>query len=720
MAIIDGTRFADILQGTNEDDIINGLEGNDSIEAAGGNDQLRGGAGDDTLTGGAGADDFVIEQTSGNSNNTVTDFVKGEDGIDLRTLGISEFETILPLLSNNAEGNAVITTLLTGWVSTTEIEGLSVEQLSANDFIFDSSTTGDEKVGTRFDDDLFGGLGNDTLTGDTGEDRLFGENGNDRLIGGSGDDTLTGGAGADDFVIEQTSGNSNNTVTDFVKGEDGIDLRTLGISEFETILPLLSSNAEGNAVITTLLTGWVSTTEIEGLSVEQLSANDFIFDSSIAGNEKVGTRFDDDLFGGLGNDTLTGDSGEDRLFGENGNDRLIGGSGDDTLTGGAGAEDVAVFSGAFIEYELSQNSGRIIVENISGNGDGTDVLSGIERIQFSDRTINTLPTVIEAAGDSSLLRTFLDGAYRVQTAGRNPVNVTFQGRRTGPFNGWQAIGAEALTGGGYQLAWRRNGSQYSIWNLDGRGRFVSARAYNSQSITQLESAFGQNFNGDGSLAPAATAIEAAGNLSLVVTNRGAYQLQAADLNPLDVILQGGQIGAFNGWQAIGAEAQTGGGYQVAWRRDNGRFGIWNLDGRGRFISARGYDSQGITRFESAFGQDFDGDDLLAPAARVIEDNGNLSLVIASNGAYQLQAADLNPLDVILQGNQIGAFNGWQAIGAEARTGGGYQVAWRRNDGRFGVWNLDGQGRFISATGYGSQGIAQFESAFSQDLNGDGF
>ncbi|MBE9063540.1 S-layer family protein [cf. Phormidesmis sp. LEGE 11477] len=401
MAIINGTSGNDNLQGTNGDDIINGLSRNDSIDAADGDDQLFGGAGDDTLIGGDGTDNFVIEQ-AGNSNNTITDFTQGEDKIDLRTLGISEFDTVSALLSNNAEGNVEITTTLGFGTSVTEILGISREQLSADDFIFDNSDDNDNISGGSGFDDLFGGDGNDTLNGGQRNDRLFGEDGNDRLLGGAGDDTLIGGDGADNFVIEQ-AGNSNNTITDFRQGEDKIDLRTLGISEFDTVSALLSNNAEGNVEITTTLGFGTSVTEILGISREQLSADDFIFDNSDDNDSISGGTGFDDLFGGDGNDTLDGGQRDDRLFGEDGDDRLLGGAGDDTLIGGSGT-DTAVFSGALSDYEISTDNGTVTVENTSGNGDGTDVLIGVEKAQFSDQTVD-LPSVAtspEAVNDSAI------------------------------------------------------------------------------------------------------------------------------------------------------------------------------------------------------------------------------------------------------------------------------------------------------------------------------
>ncbi|MFN6495696.1 MAG: M10 family metallopeptidase C-terminal domain-containing protein, partial [Nostoc sp. DedQUE01] len=100
MAIL-GTNSNDNLVGTSGNDTIQGLNGNDTLSGLGGNDQLSGGAGSDTLSGGAGNDQFVFEYFDNSvvakEQDIVIDFQKGQDKIDLRTLGISDFNNLLLL-----------------------------------------------------------------------------------------------------------------------------------------------------------------------------------------------------------------------------------------------------------------------------------------------------------------------------------------------------------------------------------------------------------------------------------------------------------------------------------------------------------------------------------------------------------------------------------------------------------------------------------------------
>ena len=85
-------------------------------------------------------------------------------------------------------------------------------------------------VGTSSADTISGLAGNDTLTGGAGDDKLLGGDGDDILNGGAGKDTLTGGAGKDVFVYNLTADSTPSafdTITDFTRGDDKIDLRPL-------------------------------------------------------------------------------------------------------------------------------------------------------------------------------------------------------------------------------------------------------------------------------------------------------------------------------------------------------------------------------------------------------------------------------------------------------------------------------------------------------------
>ena len=86
-----GTSAADTLAGSGEADTLAGSGGNDVLSGLGGNDILFGGAGRDTMTGGAGNDVFrytAVNETgtSSTARDVITDFVRGQDRIDLSAI----------------------------------------------------------------------------------------------------------------------------------------------------------------------------------------------------------------------------------------------------------------------------------------------------------------------------------------------------------------------------------------------------------------------------------------------------------------------------------------------------------------------------------------------------------------------------------------------------------------------------------------------------------
>ncbi|MFN6482143.1 MULTISPECIES: M10 family metallopeptidase C-terminal domain-containing protein [unclassified Nostoc] len=405
---ITGTAYNDDLFAGLGNDTLQGGDGNDRLFGEQGNDRLLGGFGKDTLYGGAGNDEFVFEYFDNSilakEQDIVIDFQKGQDKIDLRTLGISDFNNLLLLISDDVDGNAIISVryrVVDGdYYHRLKLNGISSSQLQASDFIFNSAVVDNNITGTAYNDDLFGGLGNDTLSGGDGNDRLFGEQGNDRLLGGAGKDTLYGGAGNDEFVFEyfdnSIAAKEQDIVIDFQKGQDKIDIRTLGISDFNNLLLLTSNDVDGNAIISVryrVLDGdYYYRLKLNGISVSQLQASDFIFNSAVVDNNITGTAYNDDLFAGLGNDTLSGAGGNDRLFGEQGNDRLLGDAGNDTLYGGAGNDTYSFLANTALGTDtiIETTTGGADTINFSGTTTAVNVNLGLTTSQTVNSNLNLI------------------------------------------------------------------------------------------------------------------------------------------------------------------------------------------------------------------------------------------------------------------------------------------------------------------------------------------
>nr|WP_159064813.1 tandem-95 repeat protein [Thaumasiovibrio subtropicus] len=149
----------DVIEGTNQDDIILGHQGDDTIDGGlgadiliggEGDDLLLGGLGNDILTGGEGSDTFVFELGSLGASNTgdadvITDFsILEGDKLDLSDL-FSDLQPNDPVsnylnISDDADGNAVVTVNKGGESFTVEFEGVSSADLT--NYLYDPTNPG--------------------------------------------------------------------------------------------------------------------------------------------------------------------------------------------------------------------------------------------------------------------------------------------------------------------------------------------------------------------------------------------------------------------------------------------------------------------------------------------------------------------------------------------------------------------------------------------------
>jgi hypothetical protein len=91
-------------------------------------------------------------------------------------------------------------------------------------------------------------------------------------------------------------------------------------------------------------------------------------------------------------ENVLGGYGADRITGNAVANVMEGGAGNDTIDGGAGT-DTARFTGAKADYDITVGAGGVItVADKTANRDGTDTLTNIEKLQFSDQTIDAPST----------------------------------------------------------------------------------------------------------------------------------------------------------------------------------------------------------------------------------------------------------------------------------------------------------------------------------------
>ena len=111
---------------------------------------------------------------------------------------------------------------------------------------------------------------------------MRGDDGNDTLIGGTWNDQMTGGSGSDRFIFEQGNsflGGEHDRILDFQIGVDRIEFHNFNnFNSSNGFNQLISQgylkNSGSNTVIQLNTGGQLL---IEGVSLNQLSANDFSF-----------------------------------------------------------------------------------------------------------------------------------------------------------------------------------------------------------------------------------------------------------------------------------------------------------------------------------------------------------------------------------------------------------------------------------------------------------
>lgn len=437
---LNGNGGNDTLAGLEGDDGLQGGAGHDSLDGGLGNDFFIGGAGNDTLVGGGG---FETAQFSGPRSAysivsdgglglTVTDLRPGSpDGADaLQNIWRLQFSDGLVVIGGpNADQ-------LFGGPGSDALLGMG------GDDVLRGQAGNDSLAGGEGHDYLVGALGNDTIDGGAGFDRasyfneatgvavdlavtgpqstgmgvdtlvnvenvsgtplsdtLAGTDGANWLWGSAGGDDQIFGRGGDDLIWLGAGGHN-------VDGGDGVD--TVGFAVQQDI---------GGAVnVSLVLQGAAQTTGRGAMTlanIENLSGSTFndTLSGDAAANLLAGHLGDDVLNGGEGGDVLYGDGAVDidseiggsgpigtfadmsDFFGVGGSDTLNGGGGDDTLTGGRGddrlngeaGQDRAVFTGAQADYQVVLlANGDVQVTDTRANGDGVDVLTGVERLAFSD------------------------------------------------------------------------------------------------------------------------------------------------------------------------------------------------------------------------------------------------------------------------------------------------------------------------------------------------
>ncbi len=194
---------------------------------------------------------------------------------------------------------------------------------------------------------------------------------------------------------------------------------------------------------------------------------------------------------------------------------------------------------------------------------------------------------------------------------------------------WNLIAA-AQVGSGYQVALKSDSGQYTVWNTDGQGNVVSngvggVVSGTNSKLEALETTFGRDLNGDGTIGLSTTVIESSGSTALAQVGDNYFFNPVAGGTGPEFQYNGSFVtpATVPGWTFIAAE-KTSTGYEVALKATgSNQYTVWNTDNSGKVTSnaVGGYVSGSnakLQALETSFHQDLNGDGKIGVSATVIE------------------------------------------------------------------------------------------------------
>ena len=508
----DTIRNIDLFQGSNFNDTILGSSALifEQFEGGAGNDSMDGGAITDTLNG---DNSNRVNFQNAFGGGVTVDFTAGTAvGVAGSNVGS---DTLVNF--NQVRGSEFNDTLLgSDRVDQTE----QFEGRGGNDYI-DGKGGFDLVRYTSATSQVVVNLVTGQATGAMGTDTFINIEG---IIGGAGGDILTGGNAANgvtvsDGLIETFRGEGGFDTIDGGQGFDRSDYTTSTAGVVAVLNDTLDGSAQDG------LGGFDVLRNIEGLrgsafndsltgsntaafeSFEGREGNDNIngnggidrvdYLSARAGvtvNLTTGTAadgyggtdtlsnienvrgsrdFNDVITGNLQDNKLEGLGGNDNLSGGDGNDLLIGGLGNDLLAGGNGF-DTATFTGLKASYTITRGAGNVTV----AGADGTDVLTGIEKLTFSDSSVFLKPAGNDFDGDGKsdiLWRNTATGANTIWKTGNI---ATAQAVATIADQAWKVMGTGDFDGDGKaDILWRNaTTGANTIWKSGSSGAVQAVAA----------------------------------------------------------------------------------------------------------------------------------------------------------------------------------------------------------------------------------------------------
>ena len=208
--------------------------------------------------------------------------------------------------------------------------------------------------------------------------------------------------GVTGFLGESSAGTWNLRLTDLVSGTaaqfNSATIRTWGaaspqdnqfIFTDEYARQRTINDSDGTDTLNAAAVSQSVRLDLSRGTQSQIASTGLIIDSSTTIENAIG---------GAGNDTIVGNASANLLRGNSGNDTINGAAGTDTVP----------FQGRLSEYRVNISTGNGTVTDTVTLRDGTDTLSSIESLRFSDFTINTGSKAAAASVNAATLQRVIE------------------------------------------------------------------------------------------------------------------------------------------------------------------------------------------------------------------------------------------------------------------------------------------------------------------------
>lgn len=485
-----------------------------------------------------------------------------------------------------------------------------------------------------------------------------------------------------------------------------------------------------NPVLAIFDSAGIDTLDLSGFatsSVINLAPGSFSCANAMTYNIAIAhSCFIENAVGGSGDDVITGNIASNVLMGGYGNDIINGGEGADDLNGqagndvidGGGGTDIARFAAAWSNITFTYNETNARFTFMDGAFGGVDAVVNVETFLDAggvQRSADQLvaPLTIETAGSVDLIRSASNRYFLSDGAGqiciREPVGVV----GPGTYENWSVVQAERSGAGGYIALWKSTSGAFATWTLDATGLWISSTTVSDAWTVEL--VFSADLDGDSFIGLAERTVETSGLVDLL-SSRSSYVILDGDRRT-NITSSGSLINSttYSNWEAIHAEADGAGGYDLLWKSKSGTYAIWRVDGSGAWRASQLVSD--VRDVEVKFAVDLSGDGYIGHLLTTIESAGTVSLQASGNSRYFLNTGSQN-ISVISGGAFIGSqtYSGWSAVQAESDGQSGYNLLWRSSLSGYALWHLDSNGAWNRSTAVAE--LRAIETLFSADLDGD--